>query len=673
MDRHDFQLGFGVAYALAVGLHLAMAWLIRTRTSSSSETRLFAAANVALAGWQASQAIELLVYAQVIQLGQTAERALAAVQLLLIGLVLALFFHLLCTFERIYRRRAPSLRAAITTELHRHERFWVPAAYLSVVLAAALYLGDAAGDGWPLSAVRETIGPTSAYLFGGALLFMTFVLFPARAGQEKIVVPAMARALLLLSLSASLLLVALWHESHAWRTQLATLPWLHLHSVAFVIFLALVRYEFRFMDSYIRETVRLVGWVTVVGLAYLAFNRVGALFAQIGPYFASISRIAVLLAGVALAPWVGRRLARLVDRVLLAREVELSGYVHTLAGRMAHSNSLEQLVKAAAGDIAHAVHSKKVHIVVGGSAKARETVRERESGEDDFRLRVPLGDPKEPSGWILLGERRNLYPYFNGEHRFLAAVGELLGGAIHAIRNRPAPPQKPTAAADPNDAVQAEVERLRHALSVTRRELRGERERFDPEMVGDVLAIADELGSSNPEAALGVVQSLERVLRHAVSEPLGRSSLASEMAFARDYLALEKLRLRNRLEVDLRYDPGLQQQIVPHRLLQPLIENALLHGLRRELRIGKIRIHASLLDEMIELQVEDNGAGLPSSLASDPTEGEGGIGRVTHWLRRMFGDSSSVRIESGAEVGSIVTLRFPLRLKEERVERGAEA
>ncbi|HEX9641487.1 MAG TPA: ATP-binding protein [Candidatus Krumholzibacteria bacterium] len=673
MDRHDFHLGFGIAYALAIGLHLAMAWLIRTRTSGSSETRLFAAANLALAAWQASQAIELLVYGQVFSLGQAAQRALAAVQLLLIGLVLALFFHLLCTFERVYRRRAPSLRAAITTELHRHERFWVPGAYLTVVLAAALYLGEAAGDGWPLSTIRATIGPTSAYLFGGALFFMTFVLFPARAGQEKIVVPTMARAVLLMSLAMSLLAIALWHGSHPSRTQLVLLPWLHLHSVGFVVFLALVRYEFRFMDSYIRESARLFGWVSVVGLAYLLFNRVGALFGPLGPYFLSLSRILVLLAGVALSPWVGRQLARLVDRLLLAREVELEGYVHTLAGRMAHTNSLETLVQAAAGDIAHAVHAKKVHIVVGGSAKARETVRERESGDEAFRLRVPMGDPKEPNGWILLGERRNLYPYFNGERRFLAAVGELLGGAIHAIRSRPAARDERVETASGVGEADAELERLRHALSFTRRELRGERERFDPEMVGDVLGIADELGSGNAEAALGVVRSLERVLRHALSEPLGRSSLAAEMAFARDYLALEKLRLRNRLEVDLRYEPGLQHQIVPHRLLQPLIENALSHGLRRELRVGKIRIHASLGDDAVELQVEDNGAGLPSSLASDPTEGEGGIGRVTHWLRRMFGEASEVRIEPGAEVGTIVTLRFPLRLKDERAERNAEA
>jgi len=340
---------------------------------------------------------------------------------------------------------------------------------------------------------------------------------------------------------------------------------------------------------------------------------------------------------------------------------------------MAHSPSLEKLVQAAAGDIAHAVHSKKVHIVVGGSAKAREAVREHESGEEGFRLRIPMGDPTEPNGWILLGERRNLYPYFDGERQFLAAVGELLGGAIHSIRNRPAPAKpEPENAEETN----AELERLRHALSVTRRELRGERERFDPEMVGDVLAIADELGGDNAESALGVVRSLESVLRHALSEPLGRSSLASEMTFARDYLALEKLRLRNRLEVDLRYDPALQRQVVPHRLLQPLIENALLHGLRRELRVGKIRIHASLLEdteEMVELQIEDNGAGFPSSLVNDPTQGEGGIGRVAHWLRRMFGDGSSVRIDAGSDVGSVVTLRFPLRVNEERAGSGAEA
>jgi hypothetical protein len=162
-------------------------------------------------------------------------------------LVLALFFQLFATFERIYRRKAPSLRAAITTHVHRQRRLYVPLVYLVVLAGGGAYVADAPGVGGWLGALRQAIGPTSAYLFGGTLLFMTFVLFPARAGQEKIPVPTLARAALLLSLGVSLVMVAMWHDAHPKRTALAVLPWMNLHSIAFAIFLAFLRYEFAFL------------------------------------------------------------------------------------------------------------------------------------------------------------------------------------------------------------------------------------------------------------------------------------------------------------------------------------------------------------------------------------------------------------------------------------------
>ena len=61
------------------------------------------------------------------------------------------------------------------------------------------------------------------------------------------------------------------------------------------------------------------------------------------------------------------------------------------------------------------------------------------------------------------------------------------------------------------------------------------------------------------------------------------------MAFAQDLLALERLRFRNRLEVGLRLDPSLNEQLVPRRVIQPLIDNAFTHGLAHELRSGRIQ------------------------------------------------------------------------------------
>lgn len=657
MDRHDVRLAFALGYFLAIVMHATMAWMIRRRGGRSLEIHLFGVANIALAGWHLAQCVELLAYGRVFALGDTAARTIWAIQLLLSGVVLVLFFHLLCTFERVYRRPAPSLRAAITKELHRRERFWVPAAYFSLAAAAALYLADMGAPGGGFGWLRERIGPTSAYLFGGTLLFMTFVLFPARPGQERIVVPAMSRVLLLFSLAVNLLLLALWHDAHPARTRLILLPWLHLHSVAFVIFLAMVRYEFSFMDSYVRNSLRAMVWVTVVCIAYFLFNRVSYLSSLWGRTALSLTRIGILFAGVSLAPWAARRVAQFSDRVLFDRRVDLEEAVHVFARRMMSSQNLNQLVSGAADDIAHAVHSKKVHVVIGRSAKAKDVAEQREAG---FRLRIPMGDPADPNGWVLVGERRNLYPYFDGERNYLRVVAELLGGAVHGVRNRDSGASTQAMAEDIDEELPFELARKNRELSQLRLRLRGERERFDPEMVSDVLAIADELGGRDPAAALDVVRSLERVLRHALTEGVRRSTLGTEMAFARDYLALEKLRLRNRLEVTLGYDGSLDSQLVPHRLLQPLIENSLHHGLRREIRVGEIHIHGGAENGIVELFVEDNGSGLPPSFAAEDYD-EGGLARLRLWMRECFGEAAALHVEPRRENGVRVRLRFPRR------------
>jgi hypothetical protein len=647
---------------------LALAILGRRRPAQS-EQKLFGGANLALCGWHGLQLIELLSVGRSAGFGEFATRALFGGQLLLSGLVLAVFAHLSCTFERVYRRQAPSLRAALTTHLHRRQRWYVYAVYTALALFASAYLADTAGLSGLLASLRDAIGPTSAYIFGLSLLFMTFVLFPARPGQERIVVPVLGRAALMLSLSLCILLIALWHESHPTRTALLLLPWLHLHSVAFVIFLALVRYEFAFMDRFIRETLRVLAWALVVAVAYMAFNRVHFPPASWASIANSTTRIAILLGAVVLGPWLGSVAARWADRVLFDRRIRLEDAIHTFAHRLHRSVTLKELIDGAAQDIARAVHARHVHIVIGGDEHLHAALRSEEERGGGYRLQVPLGVGDQRTGWILLGERRNLYPYFDGEHFFLRMSGELLGSAVAAIRRR----QVLHAEQDPEAARLQQSEQmvaLRSELDRLRARLRDVRERCDPELASDVLGLAEEAGARDPAAGLRIVASLRRVLQHGMEREAAPSTLGKEMAFARELLALEKLRLRNRLDVDLGYDGTLEDQAVPHGILLPLLDNAIQHGVRRELRVGWVRVRAARDGQAVELTVEDNGAGMDPSRIE--LQGRGGLARVLASLRALFGEASALRVESREdEPGTRVRVRMPLRFLEGRAASAA--
>ena len=697
MDRADIKLGFLLGYVLAAALHAGLAYCILRRRPRALEIRLFAAANIALAAWHLAHLTEYAFAVSRVAAGHGVLRLLQAVELSLALLVLTLFFHFFATFEGVYRRQAPSLRAAITTFVHRRARLLVPAAYLLLVLGGALLVSEAGFASRAMTGLRAAVGPTSAYLFGGTLLFMTFTLFPARAGQQRILIPSLTRALLMTSLAAMLVAIAVWHASHPRITNLALLPALHLHSLLFCVFLALVRYEFSFMDHYLRDGLRLLAWTTGAVVVYWVFNRIPLFETAWGRYALSMGRVGTLLVALAAGPALGRLVARLNDRLLFDRDVDLETAVHRFSERLARARTLQDVVDGAARDIARAVHAKSVRILVSRHTTADDVARlEREQGWR-YRLHSPLGPQYARSGWLLLGERRNLYPYFDGERRYLRLVGELLGGAVEALRAHGEPETTSGAASNDGEADGQEaapdlraIDHLRasrrdsaaaedsaaresdqggerregaevHAAVVRARdEARAIRERFDPELVGEVLGVAEEVAGGDPRAALAILRRLRSTYDYLLANDVGPVTLGDEMEFAQDYLALEKLRLRNRLVVSLSFDQALADQEVPRRILQPLIENTLLHGLSRELRQGRIVIRAASEGGSCVVVIEDNGRGFPHGFDFAHADREGGLSRVHRWLQSSFGAQASLQIETPDE-GARVRIVLPRR------------
>ena len=155
-----------------------------------------------------------------------------------------------------------------------------------------------------------------------------------------------------------------------------------------------------------------------------------------------------------------------------------------------------------------------------------------------------------------------------------------------------------------------------------------------------------------------VVQSLTKLgelLRTLLRDsPSERVPLRDEMAFIEQYLALEKIRFQDGLEASVECPPDLDSTLVPTLILQPLVENALRHGVGKQDRTGIIRIRARREGASLVLQVEDNGAGFE---AQPVVEGIG-LTNTRERLVQIYGDEARLELKraDGQGVSAVVTL-----------------
>ncbi|MBW8756865.1 MAG: histidine kinase [Burkholderiales bacterium] len=138
------------------------------------------------------------------------------------------------------------------------------------------------------------------------------------------------------------------------------------------------------------------------------------------------------------------------------------------------------------------------------------------------------------------------------------------------------------------------------------------------------------------EAALMRFSSMLRYVLDTKRSAADRVPLGEEIEFVRDYLALESLRLGKRLRVDWELDPETMADEIPPLSLQPLVENAIQHGIAPRVDGGRVGIRSArnVLNQGLELSVEDDGAGCEPATLDDPAPARSGIGLTA--LRRRF-------------------------------------
>lgn len=166
----------------------------------------------------------------------------------------------------------------------------------------------------------------------------------------------------------------------------------------------------------------------------------------------------------------------------------------------------------------------------------------------------------------------------------------------------------------------------------------------------------------DPEAADLMVVRLSEFLRLSLaSEALQEVSLEQELRFIRRYLEIERIRFAERLQVDYDVEDSTLSASVPNLILQPLVENAIRHGVSRTLHRGRIAIKARRRGETLVLSVTDNGAGL-----SNPAPGREGVGlsNTRARLQQLYGQAQELKVTNRDEGGVEAVLSFPLHATE---------
>ncbi|MDB4912769.1 MAG: histidine kinase internal region, partial [Gemmatimonadetes bacterium] len=136
--------------------------------------------------------------------------------------------------------------------------------------------------------------------------------------------------------------------------------------------------------------------------------------------------------------------------------------------------------------------------------------------------------------------------------------------------------------------------------------------------------------------------------------------LSSELAFSRQYLEIELVRFADRLRISESIDQETEQALVPVFILQPLIENALRHGLAPRASGGTITLHARKADAMLELAVRDDGVGLPATWGNDDDCYGIGLTNVSARLRELYAGRATMTVVRESAGGTCASIRLPL-------------
>ncbi len=207
------------------------------------------------------------------------------------------------------------------------------------------------------------------------------------------------------------------------------------------------------------------------------------------------------------------------------------------------------------------------------------------------------------------------------------------------------------------------LQKSRQALAQA--EVRALRAQISPHFVYNALNTISSLIRTDPSHARELLQEFAEFTRYSFRTDGFFTTLADELTNIHRYLTIEQARYGSRLNVRLKIAPEVLQVVLPFLVLQPLVENAVRHGLAKKPGGGELTIIAEDNGAEALISVEDDGVGMdPDRLFDDlkdahQTGAHVGLGNINHRMRAVFGDDYALVVETAPEAGMKIILKIP--------------
>ena len=252
--------------------------------------------------------------------------------------------------------------------------------------------------------------------------------------------------------------------------------------------------------------------------------------------------------------------------------------------------------------------------------------------------------------------------------RFEVRVGRLLGGRRLLSDDRAFLDQAALLSARRIDALRLSLERFEQRLRqeeierlAAEAELRALRAQINPHFLFNALTTIGHLIETAPPRALKTLLRLTSLLRSVLRSEGEMTTLGRELELVEQYLAIERERFEERLQVQLDVPEQLRTLALPCLIVQPLVENAVKHGIAPSLRGGEVRVAARIEGapprQMLRISVENTGAPLVGDL--EARSARVGLNNVERRLAGHYGDAASLSL--GAEHGvTLAEVRVPV-------------
>lgn len=506
------------------------------------------------------------------------------------------------------------------------------AAYALSGVAAALHFQSALVRG-----VAPSFGGLQILTFGYLAILLAFVLFTFRHGIRRKTV--LATALAVFAVSALHLSHPHEAESGSWLVELVG----HQASIPLALAILYQDFRFAFADLFLKRA---------LSLLLLTFAAVSLYVFIAAPLLANPNLNGTQTAAITVGLWVATALVYpkihnfavwLVDKLLL-RRVDYAALRDEINQKISECKTGDAVLETISGELATALTAGAANwheVLPHGGDKHLPDVTFTANGAE-----VCIPTVETPFYHVVLqnftGGRRLL----SDEIEMLKDVAILAARRIDALRVS-------------HERCEQEIREQEIGKLASEAELRALRAQLNPHFLFNALTTIGYLIQTAPDKALDTLMRLTQLLRGVLRSTGEFSTLGDELKLIESYLEIERARFEERLAVKIEVAPELMSVRVPSLILQPLVENAVKHGISPKKNGGEVTIKAQITAGELTLEVTDTGAGVDDAMLAKRRQNGVGLSNIENRLRSYYGANAELKIESQSELGTTARIVLP--------------